>query len=300
MEIYKKQPSINELADKWWTEERLKKILGDKKYTITPKSAPQLLRLLGLLNADATISPDNLKKFIQINHMFNLLETHFIELASRHKCVHILDVGCGKSYLTFLLAWYFKEKLKVEAKIIGVDTNQKLIKSCVEKAEKLGYHDYLSFVCASMSTYKWALEKRPNAVIALHACDTATDMALAFAIKEKADFIAVAPCCQAELARKWKEIEGDHPLAPVFHTPQIRRETAAHITDSLRMTLTRASGYEVTATEFVASTHTPKNRLMTCIRRGNYLETAQKEYQSMKEYLGGKSIMLEELLSSNN
>ena len=67
MELYKKPPTIMELADKWWTEERLKKILGDKKYTITPKSAPQLLRLLGLLNSDASLSPDNLKKFIQMS-----------------------------------------------------------------------------------------------------------------------------------------------------------------------------------------------------------------------------------------
>ena len=299
MELYKKPATINELADKWWTEERLKKILGDKKYTITPKSAPELLRLLGLLNADASMSPDNLKKFIQINHMFNLLETHFTELVSRHKMVHILDVGCGKSYLTFLLAWCFKEKWKTQAKIVGVDTNQKIIKSCMEKSEKLGYNDLLSFECASMTSYKWPYENRPNAVVALHACDTATDMALAFAIKEKTDFIAVAPCCQAELARKWKEIEGEHPLNPVFHTPQIRRETAAHLTDSLRMTLTRASGYEVTATEFVPSTHTPKNRLLTCVRRGNYLESAKKEYLSMKDYLGGKSIMLEDLLNTN-
>ncbi|WGL61084.1 SAM-dependent methyltransferase [Pigmentibacter sp. JX0631] len=299
MELYKKPATINELAEKWWTDERLKKILGDKKYTITPKSAPQLLRLLGLLNADASMSPDNLKKFIQINHMFNLLETHFTDLVSRHKVVHILDVGCGKSYLTFLLAWCFKEKWNTQAKIVGVDTNQKIIKSCIEKAEKLGYNDFLSFECASMTAYKWPYENRPNAVVALHACDTATDMALAFAIKEKTDFIAVAPCCQAELARKWKEIEGEHPLNPVFHTPQIRRETAAHLTDSLRMTLTRASGYEVTATEFVPSNHTPKNRLLTCVRRGNYLESAKKEYQSMKEYLGGKSIMLEDLLNTN-
>ena len=299
MEIYKKPLSINEIAEKWWTDERIKKILGDKKYTITPKTAPLLLRTLGLLNADASLSPDNLRKFIQINHMFNLLETHFVELVARHKFVRILDVGCGKSYLSFLLAWCFKEKWQTSAQIIGIDTNQKIIKSCIENAKKLGYDDVLSFECASMATYKWEQTSRPNAVIALHACDTATDMALAFAIKEKADFIAVAPCCQAELARKWKEIVGEHPLNPIFHTPQIRRETAAHVTDTMRMTLTRASGYEVTATEFVPSTHTPKNRLMTCIRRGNYLESAKKEYLSLKEHMGGQSITLEELLENN-
>ncbi|APJ04761.1 class I SAM-dependent methyltransferase [Silvanigrella aquatica] len=299
MEIYKKPPEFKELAEKWWTPERLKKIMGDKHYTITPLNAPLLLRTLGLLNSDATMSPDNLKKFIQINHMFNLLEAHFEDLLKRHKVVRILDAGCGKSYLTFLLAWYFKEKCKHPAEIIGVDTNTKIIKSNIEKAEKLGFQDVLQFEAASMLTYKWNKETRPHAVIALHACDTATDMAMAFAIKEKADFIAVAPCCQAELARKWKEIDKNHPLTPIYQTPQVRREVAAHFTDVLRICLTRSKGYEVTATEFVPSTHTPKNRLITCVRRGNYLDSATQEYTSLKEYIGNNSITLEDLLENN-
>ncbi|WP_397599495.1 class I SAM-dependent methyltransferase [Silvanigrella sp.] len=296
MEIYKKPPDFKEVANKWWTQDRLKKIMGDKNYTITPLNAPLLLRSLGLLNSDASISPDNLKKFIQINHMFNLLEPHFEDLVKRHKKVCIIDAGCGKSYLTFLLAWCFLEKWKHPAEIIGVDTNTKIIKSCNEKAEKLGYSSILKFESASMLTYKWDKETRPNAVVALHACDTATDMALSFAIKQKADFIAVAPCCQAELARKWKDSEISHPMSPVFHTPQVRREIAAHFTDALRICLVRSKGYEVTATEFVPSAHTPKNRLITCIRRGNHLESAEKEFVSLKEHIGGNVITLEELL----
>ena len=300
MEIYIKPPDFNDIAHKWWTSERLKKIMGDKKYSITPVSAPLLLRSLGLLNSDATMSPDNLKKFIQINHMFNLLEPHFEDLVKRHKVVRILDAGCGKSYLTFLLAWCFLEKWKHPAEIIGVDTNTKIIKSCNEKAEKLGFSNILHFESASMLTYKWNKDSRPNAVVALHACDTATDMALSFAIKEKADFIAVAPCCQAELARKWKDDDTVHPLSPVFHTPQVRREIAAHFTDALRICLIRSRGYEVTATEFVPSSHTPKNRLITCVRRGNHLESAENEFNSLKEHIGGKSITLEELLTTEN
>ncbi|KAB8028613.1 class I SAM-dependent methyltransferase [Fluviispira multicolorata] len=283
-------------AQKWWTPERLKKLMGEKNYIITPISAPKLLRSLGLLNSDASMSPDSIKKFIQINHMFNLLEEHFVELIKRHKTVRILDAGCGKSYLTFLLAWCFKEKWQHPVEIIGVDTNTKLISECKQRAQNLGLDSILKFEIASLFTYKWDLEKRPNAVIALHACDTATDMALALAVKEKADFIAVAPCCQAELARKWKENNSNHPFSPVFHTPQVRREVAAQFTDMLRICLTRANGYEVTATEFVPSSHTPKNRLMTCVRRGNKLESAEKEFNAMKDHLGGASIILEELL----
>lgn len=298
MEIYKKPPDFKDIASKWWTNERLNKIMADKKYSITPVNAPLLLRALGLLNADATMSSDNIKKFIQINHMFNLLEPHFEDLVNRHKIVRILDAGCGKSYLTFLLAWSFIEKWKHPVEIIGVDTNKKIITSCIQKAEKLGFNNVLTFETSSLLTYKWNHENRPNAIVALHACDTATDMALFLGIQNKADFIAVAPCCQAELARKWKEDQTQHPLSPIFHTPQIRREIAAHFTDALRMSLLRSHGYEVTATEFVPSAHTPKNRLLTCVRRGSYFEAAEKEFNTLKEYIGGKSITLENLLAN--
>lgn len=298
MEIYKKPVSFKELALNCWNKKRIEKLLGEKKYAITPITAPDLLLSLGLLNSDASMSPDNVKKFIQINHMYNLIESHIESLISRHKIVRILDVGCGKSYLTFLLAWSFLEKWKHPVEIVGVDSNSKIIKDCQNKAQKLGFANILSFEATSISDYKWNKETRPHAVVALHACDVATDLALSFAVQEKSDFIAVAPCCQAELARFWKEDTQTHPLSPVFHTPQVRREVAAHFTDALRMCLLRSKGYEVTATEFVPSTHTPKNRLITCIRRGSYLESAQNEYQELKKHIGDKSISLEQFLNN--
>ena len=282
-------------AKKYWTPEQTTKLMGTKKYPITPLSAPYLLRILGILNADSSISPNNMHKFIQINHMFTLIEPHISELISRHKLVNILDAGCGKSYMTFLLAWFFKDK----AHTYGVDNNKKLVQDCEAKSKLLEYNSFLHFEAQSLLNLEWTQESRPHSVISLHACDTATDMALAFAIKQKSDFIAVAPCCQAELARKWKEAPtSPHPLNPVFHTPQLRREVAAQFTDTLRVCLLRANGYEVTCTEFVESSHTPKNRLITCVRRGNYLKSAQVEYEELKTYLGGHSIMLEDLLNT--
>ncbi|MES2614417.1 MAG: SAM-dependent methyltransferase [Bdellovibrionota bacterium] len=285
-------------AKKYWTPERTAKVIGTKKYPITPLSAPHLLRMLGILNADSSISPNNMHKFIQINHMFTLIEPHISELRERHKLLNILDAGCGKSYLTFLLAWFFNGS--DSCKIFGVDSNKKLIQDCQSKAKTLGFEEFLNFEAQSLLSLEWTQESRAHCVISLHACDTATDMALAFAIKQKSDFIAVAPCCQAELARKWKEApSSQHALNPVFHTPQLRREVAAQMTDALRVCLMRANGYEVTCTEFVDSAHTPKNRLITCIRRGNYLKSAQTEYEELKSYLGGHSIMLEDLLKTS-
>ncbi len=308
--------AFSNIAKKYWTPEQLAKLMGTKKYFITPANAPYLLRVLGILNTDSSISPQNMHKFVQINHMFNLIEPHILDLRKRHKLLNILDAGCGKSYLTFLLAWYFENhKVDVESKskIYGVDNNKKFIQDCVSKAKLLSYESFLNFETQPLLNLDWAqllagpqaenAEKievpvvRPHIVVSLHACDTATDMALAFAVKQKSDFIAVAPCCQAELARKWKE-SPDAPtaLSPIFHSPQLRREVAAHFTDALRICLMRAHGYEVTCTEFVDSTHTPKNRLITCIRRGNYLKSAQSEYDELKAYIGGHSILLEDLL----
>lgn len=295
------------IAKKYWTPERTQKVIGTKKYPITPLSAPSMLRTLGILNADSSLSPNNMHKFIQINHMFTLIEPHISELKNRHKILNILDAGCGKSYLTFLLAWFFKEP---SVQIFGVDNNKKLIQDCESKAKQLFYQPFLHFECQSLLNLEWPLScvppeaqeklNRPHVLISLHACDVATDMALAFAVKQKSDFIAVAPCCQAELARKWKESSSPHhALNPIFQAPQLRREVAAQFTDALRVCLMRAHGYEVTCTEFVESSHTPKNRLITCIRRGNYLKSAQTEYEELKAYLGGHSILLEDLLNSS-
>ncbi len=301
------------IAKHHWTIEKLNKVLNGKKYFITPANSAYLLRVLGILNSDASMSPNNMSKFIQINHMFQLIEPQVAELKGRHKSLNIVDAGCGKSYLTFLLAWYFN--LHSDAKkgdIIGVDSNKKLVQDCLAKAKLLSFDHFLHFQNQSLLNLNWeemsaglvdvTLSKtppRPHVVVALHACDTATDMALSFAVKNKADFIAVAPCCQAELARKWKE-GGDknHAFNPIYTTPQIRREVAAHLTDTLRVCLMRAHGYEVTCTEFVESSHTPKNRLITCVRRGNYNTQAQEEYKKLKEHLGGESIMLEGLLAT--
>ena len=105
-----------EIAQKFWTDDKLKKILGTKKYTITPTTAPFLLRRLGILNADSSMSTNNMHKFIQINHMFQLIEPHIVNLQNQFTTFNILDAGCGKSYLTFLFAWHFaKKKQKLQS-----------------------------------------------------------------------------------------------------------------------------------------------------------------------------------------
>ena len=314
-------PTFAQKVKTWWTPERTAKVTGNKKVLFDPALTAPLLRELLLLNADASMAADSVRKFMQINHMVELLKPRMLELKDRFPVVKILDCGCGNSYLTFLLAWAFQHIWKHPVVIVGIDTNAKVIEQCQARAQRLGFSDLLQFEAISVQDF-WAREKadaaqilaseqntsaggegakaknrlRFHAVIALHACDTATDDALATALELKADVIAVAPCCQAELASKWRELSGKnfkHALGVVMRSHELRRDVASSFTDAMRLLLLRGSGYETQSMEFVPSAHTPKNRLIVAQRRGNYQDDALKEYLELKEHLGGEGISLE-------
>lgn len=309
------QSIFSEKALSHWTPEREAKITGGKNLLVKPTTAPNLLRTLGLLNSDASMSPDKVRKFLQINHMLALLQPQLDDLLGRHSTVRVLDAACGNSFLTLLVAWYLHEHKKKTCQIIGIDRNKKVISQSIERTKQLGWSEFLCFDEGSLEKQSWRLAytkffqpqvsmpedsevPRPHLTVALHACDTATDAALALGIQLKSDVIAVAPCCQAELASFWKNFnDTSHPMLPVFRSPNLRRETAAHMTDALRLLLLRTHGYETTATEFVESIHTPKNRLILAIRRGNFFAPAEEQYKNLKNYLGGYAVALEKLLS---
>jgi SAM-dependent methyltransferase len=247
------------------------------------------------------------RKVSQINHMVTLLLPALEDLAGRHDPVRILDACCGTSQLTLVLGWLFRERFGRTAHVVGVDANPAVIKTSAARATALGLEGMVRFRVADVGKAAWSdvygavfpgVEAgRPHLVAALHACDVATDLALGLAVGGNADVLAVAPCCHAELAAKWKGLElPDHPFAPVFHTPNLRRETAAQLTDAMRLLLVRSKGYEVTATEFVPSAHTPKNRLLLGIRRGRFQREAAAQYKALVKALGGAEITLAGLL----
>lgn len=305
--------NLSERARAHWTKERVAKVTGGKRFLLRPDEAPELLRAIGLLNADATMPADCLRKYSQINHMLSLLQPVLDDLAARHKVVRVIDAGCGNSYLTFLLAWYLHVRSRHDCRIVGIDVNPRVVEASRARAAKLGLGGCLRFDVSRIEGLAWERSfrqcfpedcpeanddfPRPHMVVALHACDTATDLALGLGIGACADVLAVAPCCHAELAKAWAGMDGPtHPFRPVFAAANLRRDAAAVMTDALRMLLVRRCGYEVTATEFVPSNHTPKNRLLLCIRRGRYLREAGEQYERLKEALGGVTITLESLV----
>lgn len=303
------QANFVEKVKSHWTPDRLKKLTLGHKYQVLPTTAPGLLRTLGILNQDGSMSADSTRKYIQINHLLSQFSPHLLELNSRHKTVRILDAGCGSSFLTFLLAWAYSTIWSHPAWLLGIDTNSKLIAKNRGNAKDLDLESVLSFAESPIAGFDWTAEvskkievdvedpkaSRPHAVVALHACDTATDDAIALGIHLRSDFIAVAPCCQAELAKSWKDFGEKrlvNPMRPAFLNPHLRREIAAHVTDLMRVLILRGHGYEVTTTEFTMSHATPKNTLIMAVRRGSYHQESQRELAEMMVSLGGGEISL--------
>ena len=300
--------AFTERAAAYWTPAKVRASLGEKQLLLPPVEAAPLLRALGLLRRDASMTADTLHKYKQINHMVRLLETFMLDLASRHSQVRLLDAGCGSSYLTLLLAWCFKHVWRRPAWIVGVDRNPDIIQRCRERAELAGLDDGLRFEATTIDALDPAVLQPPGSatpgrvhgLVALHACDTATDDALALGLALGVELLAVAPCCQVELSRTWlglAEAGTSSPLTPLWNIPHLRREAAATTTDLLRTLLLRACGYQVTPMEFVPSEHTPKNTLLRALRGTGQIDPrALEQYVRLRRTLGGVGIHLEQIL----
>jgi SAM-dependent methyltransferase len=260
---------------------------------------------------DSSVSSGQVRKYLQINHMISLIAPPFRALAKAMpgRALTLLDAGCGNSYLSLAFAFLAREASSGRASqikdwqdtafdlhVIGVDTNAAVIDQSTSRAAALGLAEVMSFQCCPLQDA--ALPERLHAVMALHACDTATDDALALGIHKQADLLAVAPCCQAELAQFFKTLGADvnHGLGVILRSPNLRRDAASTITDALRLALVRALGYEATATEFIPSAHTPKNRLILAERRGRYNKAGLAEFQTLRATVGSPTLALERML----
>jgi SAM-dependent methyltransferase len=304
--------AFTEKSLKYWTDERVQELTGGKDLLVLPNQAPTLLRALGLLHRDATMPPAQVRKYLQLNHMLWLLGPPLRELMERFDVLNIVDAGCGRSYLTVALAWCFENVFDQPVRILGVDRNKKLIEECRRRTEITGLENILRYEASDLGDFDSHTAWRgafgedvaqTHAVISLHACDTATDDAIALGLANEVELIAVAPCCQAELARGWKALADDEEVdeasrafAPIWQTPQLCRESAATMTDTFRTLLLRGAGYDTRAVEFVPSEHTPKNTLIRAIRRGALDTEALGEYVALRDATGGVGIKLERQL----
>lgn len=293
-------------AQAFWTEKRTRELIGNKKPPLLPAEAPVLLRALGLLNADASLPASKVRKYRQINHMLVDLRPSLDELATRFTTLHLIDAGCGRSYLTMLVAWWLRQQ-GTSVHILGIDHNPSIIDQCRRRATAAGLDAILRFTTADLTldlATAWQTAfgmplDQVHGLLSLHACDTATDDALAMAVAHQAAFIAVAPCCQAELSNAWDRQctkNTTHPMAALWQTAHLRRTAAATLTDTFRLLLLQACGYDAIATEFVEAVHTPKNTLIRAIKRTTSNPSAAQHYLDLRQATGGVGIKLETAL----
>lgn len=300
-------------ARTYWTTKKTESVTSGKRMEILPGEAPVLLRALGLLHRDTSMPPSQVRKYRQINHMVTLMRPPLLELISRYPRLHILDAGCGRSYLTTLLAWCFKHTFKHSVQILGVDRNSALIKECRRRTRLTLLDDVLRYVDADLNTFSineswdntFDTSGGPaplHAIISLHACDTATDNAIAIGLRNQVELIAVAPCCQAELNRKWAALSKEGAagaFGPIWSAPHLRQRTAATITDTFRTLLLKGAGYNTATMEFVSASHSAKNTLIRAIKRRDLDPDALRQYVALKNATGGAGITLEDNLPSH-
>ena len=226
---------------------------------LVPGQSVALLQALHILTREGNLNADSLRKLKQVNHLAQLVQPAVEDVLSRFGEPVVVDCGAGKSYLGFVLYELF---LKGAGKgtLHAVEARPELTAKARALAARLGF-DRMTFEEASIEAA--APPARVHLVTALHACDTATDDALALAVRHGADHVAVVPCCQAEVARQLGEAAEPSPLlAPLFRHPWHRREFGSHLTNVVRVLALEASGYSVTVTELSGWEHSLKNELI--------------------------------------
>jgi hypothetical protein len=226
---------------------------------LLPGTSTALLKELHLLTRAGDLNADSLRKLKQVNHLANLLAPALDDVLGRFGAPVVVDCGAGKSYLGFVLYELFlKDAGKGE--VLALESRPELARSGAERAGRLAF-SRLRFVEAPIDAAP--IPERVHVVTALHACDTATDDAIALAIRHGADHVAVVPCCQAEVARQLSESASPAPaVAPLFEHPWHRREFGSHLTNVLRALVLEANGYKVTVTELTGWEHSMKNELI--------------------------------------
>ena len=267
--------------------------------TTTGALSPALLRTVGIMNADGSISAQNAKKLKQTRHLVELLRPAWeAAVAARRedRPLRVADLACGNAYLSFVLYDALRAE-GIACRLHGIESRPELVKNCEDRARALSFEGMSFSVGRIAEADLSALGGPPDLVLALHACDIATDEAIALALRAGAPAIFVVPCCHAELAR---QLKGNTPASPALSRHGLLlNDYAATLTDALRAELLDASGYAVDVVEFIDAGHTPKNRLIRAHRRtspapGRSLEATlarimgDKLNPALARFLGGE------------
>lgn len=265
-----------------------------KSYILPEGIAVPALVDLGVMTPDGRVAKAKYDKYRQINRFLEYLSD--LPLAADGHPLRVVDFGCGKSYLTFVVYYFLTEIRKLPVEIVGLDLKRQVIEDCNSVADKYGY-SHLRFICCDIKDY--VPEIPPDLVISLHACDTATDHALYNAIDWGARMILSAPCCQHELNLSTKP----DAFPPLTGYGILKERFCALATDAVRCKLLEWQGYDTQIMEFIDLSHSPKNLLIRAKKGGVSLPARQKaldEAETLLRQLGGENTLYRRLKSADD
>ena len=248
-----------------------------KNYILKEGNPIPFLVHLGVMTKDGSVIASKYAKFRQINRFLEYVRDILPDVKklygkdfSSERPLRIADFGCGKSYLTFAVYYYLWQIENIPVQITGLDLKEDVIAYCQKLSDELNY-DSLNFFVGNIADFSY--ENKPDIIITLHACDTATDFALNFAVKQNALAILSVPCCQHEINLQLEKnkslVEPSNPFASLGHWGIFRERFAALATDAIRAELLEQAGYSVQVLEFIDMEHTPKNILLRAVRKRN-------------------------------
>jgi hypothetical protein len=248
------------------------------RHELLPGESQALLQELHLLTRAGDLNADALRKLKQVNHLVRLLQPAVEDVLARFGEPVIADCGAGTSYLGFILYEVFL-KGAGKGQMLSVESRPELCAAGEDRARRLGF-ERMRFQAADIEAAQ--LPARVHLVTALHACDTASDDALALAVRHNADHVALVPCCQAEVARQLAEGTGADPALALLHEHAWhRRELGSHLTNVVRALALEASGYQVTVTELAGWEHSLKNELILGRRTRGRSEAAAAKLRAL-------------------
>ena len=261
---------------------------------LRPGQSIEVLKALHILTREGKINQDSRRKLKQVNHLYQFIEKLLMAVSDSEQGPTLADHGAGKSYLGFIIYDLFFKRLG-HGHIYGIETRSELVESSSVLAKRLGF-DRMTFLNLSVAdaAQSDALPASVDVVTALHACDTATDDAIAFGLQKQAKCMVLVPCCQAEVAshlRSHKALNLSRtPLAELWRHPLHTREIGSQLTNVLRCLLLEAEGYQVTVTELVGWEHSLKNELILAQYTGQRKQSAAQRLQALLEAFGLTSL----------
>lgn len=282
----------------------MKSAAPQDKHEVRPGQSIELLKELHILTRDGKMNQDSRRKLKQVYHLYQFIEPLMQQVLDAKSAVSLVDHGAGKSYLGFILYdLFFKPLLNDSAandvarssKIYGIETRDELVTRSRELAQRLQFPgmEFLNLSVAE-STTSQALPEQIDIVTALHACNTATDDAIEFALKKKARFMVLVPCCQAEVAAELRKSKGDavrnNPLSEMWRHPIHTREFGSQITNVLRCLQLESHGYQVRVTELVGWEHSMKNELIVAEYKGGKSNKAAQRLAEILNTTGLQSL----------